>query len=68
MNGNSSAWSINSTIDSASFPCMWGMFHSIFLLISRLPLGSQAAIWDVKEAYYTIPIKPEQWPGMVVRL
>ena len=23
---------------------------------------------DVKEAYRTIPIRPDQWPGLVVRL
>ena len=45
-----------------------GTFATICLLISRLPPGSQAAVCDVKEAYRTIPIRPDQWPGLVVRL
>jgi hypothetical protein len=38
--------------------------HTIF----NLPKGSQAAIRDVAEAYRTIPIFPDQWPGLVVKL
>lgn len=64
-NGTSS---INSAIDASQFPCTWGTFTIISLLISRLPPGSQAAVRDVKEAYRTIPIAPTQWPGLVVRL
>jgi hypothetical protein len=60
--------SVNSSIDSNQYPCTWGTFSVICLLIRRLPPGSQAAVRDVKEAYRTIPIKPEQWPGLVVRL
>jgi hypothetical protein len=60
--------SINSTIDSDMFPCAWGTFATICLLITRLPPGSQAAIRDVAEAHRTIPILPSQWPGLVVRL
>ena len=37
-------------------------------IIYNLPTGSQAAIHDVAEAYRTIPITPEQWPGLVVKL
>ncbi|CAA7258927.1 unnamed protein product [Cyclocybe aegerita] len=43
--------SINSGINSNQFPCTWGTFSVICLLISRLPPGSQAAVRDVKEAY-----------------
>jgi len=60
--------SINSTIDSDQYPCTWGTFATICLLISRLPPGSQATVRDIKEAYRTIPIRPDQWPGIVVRL
>jgi hypothetical protein len=60
--------SINSTIDSDMFPCTWGTFATICLLVSRLPPGSQAAIRDVAEAHRTIPITDAQWPGLVVRL
>ena len=63
-----SVTSINSTIDSDQYPCTWGTFATICLLISRLPPGSQAAVRDVKEAYRTIQIRPDQWPGLVVRL
>lgn len=60
--------SINSSIQSDTFPCTWGTFTIVCLLIARLPPGSQAAVRDVKEAYRTIPTRPDQWPGMVVRL
>lgn len=60
--------SINSAIDSNLYPCTWGTFATICLLIWRLPPGSQAAVRDVSEAYRSIPIIPEQWPGLVVRL
>ena len=33
-----------------------------------LPPGSQASVRDVAEAYRTIPAKPAQWPGLVIRL
>jgi hypothetical protein len=60
--------SINSTISSHNFPCTWGTFSTICLIIFRLPPGSQASIRDVAEAYRTIPVHHDQWPGLVVRL
>ena len=60
--------SINSHIDSESFPCTWGTFTTVALLIARLPPGSQASVRDVAEAYRTIPANPSQWPGLVIRL
>jgi len=60
--------SINSTISSHDFPCTWGTFSTICLIIYRLPPGSQASIRDVAEAYQTIPVRHDQWPGLVVRL
>ena len=62
------AASINSRIDSDAFPCTWGTFATVALLIARLPPGSQAAVRDVAEAYRTIPVTPSEWPGLVVRL
>ena len=62
------ATSINSHIDSDSFLCTWGTFSTVALLIARLPLGSQASVQDVAEAYRTIPVTPGQWPGLVIRL
>jgi len=60
--------SINHTINSDLYPCTWGTFSTICLLIWRLPPGSEAAVGDVAEAYRTIPVTPTQWPGLVVRL
>ena len=67
-NPSNDATSINSHIDGDKFPCTWGTFSTVALLISRLPPGSQASIRDVADAYRTIPIIPAQWPGLVVRL
>ena len=39
--------SINSNIDSHDFPCTWGTFSMVCLIIHRLPPGSQASIRDV---------------------
>ena len=62
------ASSINSRIDGDLFPCTWGTFATVALLFSRLPPGSQASVRDVAEAYRTIPVRPSQWPGLVIRL
>lgn len=60
--------SINSHIDSDDYPCTWGTFNAMAQVVLQLPPGSQGAVRDVSEAYRNIPAKPEQWPGMVVRL
>jgi hypothetical protein len=60
--------SINSSIDADEFPCTWGTFATICHTIYNLPPRSEAAIRDVAEAYRTIPIIPDQWPGLVVKL
>lgn len=65
---SSSIQAINLAIDFAQFSCTWGTFNSTYLLVARLPQGSQAAIRNVKEAYRTVPIEPSQWPGLVVKL
>jgi len=44
-------WSINSLVDSDSFPTTWGTFSLVSLLIHCLPPGSQLATRDVAEAY-----------------
>ena len=43
--------SINSYINVTNFPASWGTFSIVYLLISRLPPGSRAAMRDVTEAY-----------------
>ena len=60
--------SINASINSDDFPCTWGTFLTVYLLIARLPTGSQASVRDIAEAYRTIPASPSQWPGLVIRL
>ena len=67
-NPTPNAISINSRIDSDDYPCTWGTFATVALLVSHLPPGSQASVRDVAEAYRTIPVAPSQWPGMVIHL
>jgi hypothetical protein len=62
------ATAINSSIDCDNFPCTWGTFATVALLVSQLPLGSQALVRNVAEAYRTIPAAPAQWPGLVICL
>ena len=59
---------INSSINSDDFPCTWGTFPMVFLLVACLPPGSQASVRNVAEAYQTIPTLPSQWPGLVIHL
>ena len=59
--------SINSHISADNFPTTWGKFSVIYLLISRLPPGSEVATRDVAEAYRTVPLHRSQWPAAVVR-
>jgi hypothetical protein len=60
--------SINNTITTEFFPCTWAKFSTIYLLISRLPAGSQVATHDMAEAYHTILLHESQWPAAVVRI
>ncbi|OBZ77375.1 hypothetical protein A0H81_02563 [Grifola frondosa] len=60
--------SINSAIDASDYPCTWGTFTTVSLMLSRLPPGSQGAIRDVAEAYRNIPLAASQWPSTVVRV
>jgi len=60
--------SINSCINASDYPCTWGTFETVCLVIARLPPGSQASVRDVATAYRTIPTHQSQWPGLVVRL
>ena len=67
-NPSNDTTSINSQINGNNFPCTWGTFSTVALLISCLPPRSQASICDVADAYRTIPIIPAQWPGLIVCL
>ena len=48
--------SMNSHVNSDDYPCSWGTFTAVALLLSQLPPGSQIAVQDVAEAYRTIPL------------
>ena len=58
---------MNSHINTDEFLSTWGNFSIIYLLI-KLPPGSEAATYDVAEAYHTIPLHPSQWPAAIVRV
>jgi len=60
--------SINHNIDSDLYPLTWGTFTTICTTIWSLPPGSQGAVRDIAEAYRSIPIAADQWPGLVVQL
>jgi len=56
----------NSYINSDEFPCSWGTFSTVALLIVLLPSDSQVSVRDVAEAYRIAPVTPSQWPGLVI--
>ena len=60
--------SINSFLELDDFPCTWGMFTTISTLIRKLPTGAQAAVRDISEAYWIIPLHESQWARTVVRI
>lgn len=59
---------VNDAIDTSLFPCTWGNFSTVYLLISHLPPGSQVATRDVVEAYCTVPLHTLQWPAAVIHI
>ena len=54
--------SINHTIDSDLYPCIWSTFSMVCTLLWHLPPGLEAAVRDIAETHCTIPVIPEQWP------
>lgn len=60
--------SINSTIETDLYPCTWGTFSTVAIIVRSLPPGSLGACRDVSEAYRIIPLAENQWPGAVVRI
>ena len=60
--------SINSHLNSDDFPCTWGTFHTVCTLVRSLPPRAQAAVRDIAEAYRIVPLHPDQWAGVVVRV
>ena len=58
--------SINEGIDSDDFPCEWGTFSEVLLLVMDAPPSSEGATLDVDAAFRRVPIIPEQQPAFVV--
>ena len=60
--------SINSSIETDLYPCTWGTFSTVTVIVRSLPPGSLGACRDIAEAYRIVPLARTQWPGIVVRL
>jgi hypothetical protein len=59
---------INSCVNTNIYlPHLLGQFAIVYLLISCLSPGSEAATHDVAVTYHTIPLHESQWPSAVVR-
>lgn len=59
--------SINSEINVDDFPCEWGTFSEVVLLVMEAPPGTEAATLDVDAAFRRCPIHPSQQPNFVVQ-
>jgi hypothetical protein len=58
--------SVNSEIDSDAFPCEWGTFSEMALLVMDAPSGAQVATLDVDAALHCVPIRPDQQRHFIV--
>nr|GAT53150.1 predicted protein [Mycena chlorophos] len=58
--------SVNAEIDSDDFPCEWGTFSEVVLMVLDAPPGTEAATLDVDAAFRRVPIHPSQQPHFVV--
>nr|GAT48554.1 predicted protein [Mycena chlorophos] len=58
--------SLNDGIDSDKFPCKWGTFSEMLLMVMDAPPGTQAATLDVDAAFRRVPIHPSQQRFFVV--
>ncbi|CAK5271678.1 unnamed protein product [Mycena citricolor] len=59
--------SVNSEINIDDFPCKWGSFSDIVILVIEAPPGTEAATLDVDADYRRCPIHPTQQPHFVVK-
>jgi hypothetical protein len=57
---------VNTDIDLRDFPCKWGTFAIMYLLVLHAPLGSETATLDVDAAYHHCPVRPNQQHHFVV--
>jgi hypothetical protein len=58
--------SINDNINTDDFPCEWGTFAEVALLVINAPTGTEAATLDVDAAFRRVPIRPDQQPFFVI--
>lgn len=58
---------MNSHIDLDNYSYTWATFMAISLILLYLPPSFQAAVCNISEAYWLIPLHPLQWPGTVLR-
>lgn len=58
--------SVNSEINVDDFPCDWGTFSEVVLLVMDAPPDTEAATLDVDAAFRRCPIHPSQQPFFVV--
>lgn len=60
--------SVNSDINSDDFPCEWGTFAEVVILVMDVPPGTEAATLDVDAAFCRVPITPAQQNYFIVQL
>jgi hypothetical protein len=58
--------SINAGIDSDDFPTSWGTFNTTSELVLSLPIGCQAATFDISAAYRITPVRPDQQNALCI--
>jgi Reverse transcriptase (RNA-dependent DNA polymerase)/Reverse transcriptase-like len=58
--------SINDYINVDDFPCEWGSFSEVLLLVIDAPPNTQAATLDVDSAFRRIPLHPSSKPSFVI--
>jgi hypothetical protein len=58
--------SVNAEIDSDAFPCEWGTFSEMAILVMEAPPLTQVATLDVDAAFCCVPIRPDQQRHFIV--
>jgi hypothetical protein len=58
--------SVNTEIDSDAFPCEWGTFSEMAILVMEAPPHTQVATLDVDAAFRCVPIRPDQQRHFIV--
>jgi hypothetical protein len=58
--------SVNAGIDSNAFPCEWGTFLEMAILVMEAPLSTQVAMLNMDAAFQCVPIRPDQQNHFIV--